>query len=299
MRRVHAVSVLCLVAVLAFATQALGSGITNSGDDLRTAGTRTALADAAARQRRDLRPAVVDEPRRSGLRAAAARRTGTLLVATENNKVYGLDPATGAVKWTNRSTSARRGTRPTSAAATSRRRSAYRHAGVDPATNTAYMTHKTYVSGTSGPARWYMDAINIDDRREQPGFPVELAGNRAERSGQTFHADRPSCSDPGCCCWTASSTPRSAATATTRPGRAGSSASRPPAKSQARWVDDTTGNGAGIWQSGAGLTSDGPGTILLSTGNGGAPSTPTPGNTPPANLGESVVRAAACSPTAR
>ncbi len=32
---------------------------------------------------------------------------------------------------------------------------------------------------------------------------------------------------------------------------------------KARWVDDPTANGAGIWQSGVGLTSDGPGQILL------------------------------------
>ena len=54
----------------------------------------------------------------------------------------------------------------------------------------------------------------------------------------------------------------------------------------------TSGNGAGIWQSGAGLISDGPGTILFSTGNGGAPSTPRRATRRPANLGESVVRAA-------
>ena len=32
---------------------------------------------------------------------------------------------------------------------------------------------------------------------------------------------------------------------------------------KARWVADSTGNGAGIWQSGAGLTSDGPGRIFI------------------------------------
>ena len=63
---------------------------------------------------------------------------------------------------------------------------------------------------------------------------------------------------------------------------------------KARWVANATGNGAGIWQSGAGLTSDGPGTILLSTGNGGAPTTPTPGNTPagePRRVGRAPARA--------
>ena len=52
--------------------------------------------------------------------------------------------------------------------------------------------------------------------------------------------------------------------------------------------------GGGIWQSGGGLVSDGPGTFLLTTGNGIQPgATPggtIPGDTPPASLGETVVR---------
>ena len=39
-----------------------------------------------------------------------------------------------------------------------------------------------------------------------------------------------------------------------------------------------------------GLASDGAGSILLSTGNGGAPTTPTAGTSPPGSFGESVVR---------
>ncbi|MGZ4232203.1 MAG: choice-of-anchor D domain-containing protein [Solirubrobacteraceae bacterium] len=58
----------------------------------------------------------------------------------------------------------------------------------------------------------------------------------------------------------------------------------------ARWVDTAGQNGAGIWQSGVGLTSDGAGSILLSTGNGGSPPTPTAGTSPPGSFGESVVR---------
>ena len=50
------------------------------------------------------------------------------------------------------------------------------------------------------------------------------------------------------------------------------------------------GNGGGIWLSGGGLVSDGPGQILLATGNGTSNTTPTPGSTPPGNLSEAVVR---------
>jgi hypothetical protein len=51
----------------------------------------------------------------------------------------------------------------------------------------------------------------------------------------------------------------------------------------------TGGDGAGIWQSGAGLMSDGPGRLFVSTGNGWAPYAPS--DVPdPTRLGESVIR---------
>lgn len=57
------------------------------------------------------------------------------------------------------------------------------------------------------------------------------------------------------------------------------------------WSDETDGgNGAGIWQSGGGLVSAGPGQIVLATGNGSMTATPTSGRTPPAQLAQTVVR---------
>jgi iron transport multicopper oxidase len=57
-----------------------------------------------------------------------------------------------------------------------------------------------------------------------------------------------------------------------------------------QWVAVSgTKNGAGIWQSAAGLASDRQGDVLFVTGNGGAPN-PAPGFPPPSDLGESVVR---------
>ena len=125
---------------------------------------------------------------------------GEVLVATENNKVYGLDPSTGAQKWT------------TSLAGT-----AWKAADigcsdlapnvgvtstpvVDPSTNTAYMTHKAYASGSSGTVRWYMDAINLANGQEREGFPVQLQGIRAERIGPDLQPRQRSCSVPACCC---------------------------------------------------------------------------------------------------
>ena len=63
----------------------------------------------------------------------------------------------------------------------------------------------------------------------------------------------------------------------------------------ARWVDRTSNDasdaGGGIWMSGGGLISDGPGTILLATGNA-VTSDPEnlPGNTPPGDQSDPVTR---------
>ena len=213
---------------------------------------------------------------------------GTLLVATEADDIYGLDPTSGATRWSrslgtpwNASDIGCGDLTPTIGVTST--------PVVDEATGIAYLTHKTYASGSSGTARWYMDAVSMSTGAEQPGFPVELAGTAQNDPEQTF-------------------TPT---TELQRPGLLllegvvyagfGSHCDFTPYEGwvfgvstagqvKARWVDETGHAGGGIWQSGAGLSSDGPGTILLSTGNGAVPQKPTPGNTPPINLGQSVVR---------
>jgi hypothetical protein len=59
------------------------------------------------------------------------------------------------------------------------------------------------------------------------------------------------------------------------------------------WSDETgvTDNQAGIWQSGGGMMSDGPGRMFFVSGNGVSPA-PGPGTSPPGQLAESVVRLA-------
>ena len=62
-------------------------------------------------------------------------------------------------------------------------------------------------------------------------------------------------------------------------------------KALTEWGDESgvTDNEAGIWQGGSGLMSDGSGRIIVSTGNGVSPP-PGPGDRPPGQLGDSVVR---------
>ena len=290
MRRIRAFSLICTVTLLAFAGQALASGITNSADDLRTGwypnqptltpqlvsgGTFGQLWSTAVSGQVYAQPLLAN---------------GTLLVATENNLVYGLDPATGASKWAKplnlgtpwKAADIGCGDLAPTIGVTAT-------PVIDPATNTAYVTHKTYASGTSGVARWYLDALDMSTGTEKAGFPVLLSGTAQNAPGQTFQPT----------------------TELQRPGLLlmegviyaafGSDCDTPPwqgwvfgvstaGQLKARWVAMASGSGAGIWQSGAGLTSDQPGSILLSTGNGGAPASAAPGTSPPASLGESVIR---------
>ncbi|HTA37165.1 MAG TPA: choice-of-anchor D domain-containing protein [Solirubrobacteraceae bacterium] len=287
-RRTAYAAVICVVFLLGLAGQAAASEVTNSGDDLRTGWYPEASTITPQLVSGGTFGQLWSTPVEGQVYAQPLLSNGTLVVATEADKVYGLTPTTGAVQW-----SKSLGT-PFKAADI--------HCGdleptigvtgtpvIDQSTGIAYMTHKAYVSGSSGATRWYMDAISVATGAEQPGFPVELGGTAQNAPGQTF-------------------TPEAELQ---RPGLLlmegvvyaafGSDCDIPPYQGwvfgvstsgavKARWVAEATDEGAGIWQSGAGLTSDGPGTILLSTGNGGVPPTPTPGNTPPGNLGEAIVR---------
>jgi iron transport multicopper oxidase len=285
-------SLAVVVAVtLLFAAPALAGVITNSSDNLR---------DGWYPEQSSLTPQLVSGGTFGQLWSAPVEGQvygqplldgETLLVATEANKVYGLNPATGAQRWSPLSLGTPWNPNDIHCGDLTPNIGVTSTPVIDTSTNTAYMTHKTYVSGSSGPARWYMDAIEMATGREKAGWPVELSGTAQNAPGQTFHPT----------------------TQMQRPGLLlnngvvyagfGSHCDIAPwqgwvfgvstteARMTARWVSLASGEeGAGIWQSGSGLFSDGPGTLLVATGNIGAPPTPAPGNSPPTSLGESIVR---------
>lgn len=214
---------------------------------------------------------------------------GNLIAATEKNKVYGLDPKTGAQKWSLslgtpwNPADINCGDLTPSIGVTST-------PVFDPTTDTVYLTHKTYASGSSGAARWYMDAVDAKTGVERSNFPVELSGAAQNAPGVNF-APTTQLQRPGLLLLNGVVYAAFGSHCDVHPWRGWiMGVSTQTAQVTARWVDNKTEDGAGIWQSGAGITSDGPDTMLVSTGNGGAPTTPTPGNTPPANLGESIIR---------
>ncbi len=276
--------------LLVLTAPASGSGITNSGDDLRTGW----YPDEPS-----LTPQLVSGGSFGQLWSASVEGQvyaqpllddGTLVVATEDNKVYGLDPTSGASRWA-QPLSLGTPWNPNDIGCGDLTPSIGVTATpvIDPTTNIAYLTHKTYASGSSGLARWYMDAVDVTTGAEEPGFPVLLSGAAQNAPAQAFQA-KTELQRPGLLLLEGVVYAAFGSDCDITPWQGWVFGVSTAGVVKARWVADATGNGAGIWQSGAGLTSDGPGSILLSTGNGGAPSTPTPGATPPANLGESIVR---------
>jgi iron transport multicopper oxidase len=270
------------------ASAALGAGITNSGNDLR---------DGWYGDQRKLSPDLVGGSTFGKLwtgdvdgqvYAQPLVHDQQVIVATERNQVSSFDAETGAKSW---SLTLEHGTpwNPKDIGCSD----LLPDIGVtgtpviDETTNTIYLTHKTYASGTTGPAVWWMDALDADTGAERPGFPVEITGKAQNAPGLTFNPtvelQRPGlllldgvvyaafgghCDHGNYQGWIFGIS----TTGTIK----------------ARWA--AANWGAGIWQSGSGLMSDGPGRIYASTGNGGSPTPPR--STPGTSFGESVVRLA-------
>jgi hypothetical protein len=221
----------------------------------------------------------------------------TLVVATETDKVYGLNPTTGDIRWM-------RDLGSPWPSATVGCGNITNQIGVtstpvyDSATGAVYVMAKTNGKTSTGEADpqhpdWRLHALNIIDGTDLKGWPVTISGypdndpinafnpkNVAQRPGLllldgTIYAGFASYCDAG---------PFDGYLV-------GVSATTHSITSMWTTVAGTNNGWGGIWQSGGGLVSDGQGRIFFTTGNGNgdAPS-PGPGNDVPARLSESIVR---------
>ncbi|WP_370099181.1 choice-of-anchor D domain-containing protein [Streptacidiphilus sp. MAP12-20] len=212
----------------------------------------------------------------------------TLIAATENDKVYGIDAATGAIRWT-------RTLGTPWAAANIGCGDLAPNLGVtsapvyDPSSGTVYVTSKVNDPDGAHPG-WYLHAIDPASGLERSGWPVKIHGAPTNDLSRAFNP----------------------ATVNQRPGLLlldghvyagfGSHCDFPSyvgyiagvntsTRALTLWATEngSTNGMAGVWQGGGGLLSDGPGRILFATGNGLTPA-PGPGSRPPGQLSESVVR---------
>ena len=215
---------------------------------------------------------------------------GYLLVATEANWIYGIDPETGAMRWArnlgtpwNASDIGCADLAPTIGVTGT--------PVIDETTGTAYLLNKTYANGTSGAAAWYMHGFDVTNGVERSGFPVLIQGNAQNLPGQAFGATKHH-QRPGLLLMDGVVYAAFGAHCDTGPYQGWVIGVSTAGQIKALWVDQGGANqsGGGIWQSGGGLVSPASGQIFFASGNGHPPSTPRAGNNPPGDLGQAVVK---------
>ncbi len=212
----------------------------------------------------------------------------TLLAATEDNWIYGIDPQSGAIQW-----SRNVGTPWNSADIGCT--DLEPHVGItgtpviDPATNVAYFFSKTYASGNSGPAAWNMHAVDLSNGEEEPGFPVQISGEAQNLPGVDFNPTQ-QLQRPALLLMNGVVYAAFGSHCDIQPYEGWIVGVSTAGQIKTMWATSSTGSA--IWQAGGGLISDGEGQILFTTGNG-PPPPPGPGDSPPeGELGESVARVA-------
>jgi hypothetical protein len=219
-----------------------------------------------------------------------------LLVATETNWVYGLNPTTGAIEWS-RQIGKPFEDAPVHCPDLTPYLGVTSTPAIDPTTGVAYLVSQVQLPGRGG-IGWFMNAINPATGAEMPRFPVEIKGPATNNPQQKFlplqELQRPGLLYLGGVVYAAfgshcDHTPFAgfiAGVSTT-------------GRQTTLWTDEagpgSEGGGGGIWQASGGLSSDGPGQILFESGNAEGPQTnhpvgSIPGSSPPANLADSVVR---------
>ncbi len=217
----------------------------------------------------------------------------TLLAATEGNWIYGLDPRSGEVKWE------RQVETPWSSegfcSAPGPNVGITGTPVIDPETNVAYFASKSYVSGNSGPATWKMHAIDLANGHEEPNFPVEISGKAENLATEDKFEPNQLLQRPALLLMGGVVYAAFGSLCDNSPYDGWVVGISTSGQKKAMWASSPHGDS--IWQGGGGLVSDGEGQILLTTGNSenhefgtGNPPPPGPGDEPPEELGESVVR---------
>jgi hypothetical protein len=214
----------------------------------------------------------------------------TVIVATQDDLVYGTDANTGAIQW-QQSVG-----RPEPATATACDDITPNYGVtatpvIDSASGTVYVVARSWDGSNLTSASYSVHALDIHTGVERPGWPVPVAGNATNSASTVFDPIHIN-SRPGLLLlngWVYFGFGSMCDQATYKGWVGGVSTSG----GQMRlWTDEPgTFNYGGIWQSGAAIMSDGNGRVFVATGNGDVPS-PGPGNAPPGQLGNSIVRLA-------
>ena len=209
---------------------------------------------------------------------------GTLVAVTEADNVYGINVATGAVLWSRNVGS------PVAPWATCGDLTP--QIGItgspvyDPATRSVFFLAKV----ADGP-HYYMHSVNPATGADRSGWPIAITGAPTNDPAHSFNAST-ALQRPGLLLLDGTVYAGFGSLCDQGPyvGYVAGVKTATPAMATLWSTAAGTSNGeAAIWQSGGGLISDGPGRIIVATGNGDDPARG-PGTRPPGGLGDSVVR---------
>ncbi|MFJ9868824.1 PQQ-binding-like beta-propeller repeat protein [Streptomyces sp. NPDC101165] len=228
----------------------------------------------------------------NGVVSAQPLVTGkNVVVATQNNYVYGIDASTGRTSWTRQLGPAW----PTSAVGCNSGSTGITATPVyDASSNTVYLTSKVDDGPDAMHPHWYLHALSASSGAERAGWPLTIKGTPTNSPGHPFNPLTAS-QRPGLLLLNGSVYAGFASYCDHGPYVGQVVGANVTSRKLTLWSAEAGSDSkeAGIWQSGGGLVSDGNGRIFVATGNGtgtgGSPSAG-PGNLPPAGLGESVVR---------
>lgn len=216
---------------------------------------------------------------------------GTLFVATEDDRIYGIDAQTGEVRWE------RKVGVPWNSADIGCEDLAP-HVGVtgtpviDPNTNTAYFFAKSYEGEEeAGPPIWKMHAVDLSTGNERAGFPVTIQGE-AENLPETTFDPTHELQRPALLLMNGVVYAGFGGHCDITPFHGWIVGVSTAGQIKTMWATtEKTHSGAAVWMGGGGIASDREGQILFATGNSWSPGKG-PGSQPhEGHLGDSVVRA--------
>ena len=291
MRRRLAVAVVvgsCLLfAAPAGAGIPIGSGWagTNRGDDARSAWYPSPVAATPLSVAQNY--GVVFRATLGGMvLAQPIVAAGSVIVATETDVVAALDPVSGVVRWS-RTLGVPVDASSDGCGDISPFRGVTATPVVDPASGDVVLVDEEQRRGHTAFLVHRLDPAVGTDR---PGFPIKVAGSADNQPGATFDGDA-EMQRPGLLLLDGVVYAGFASHCDQHPYNGWVVGASLAGRITARFAVEpaTTGEG-GIWQSGAGLSSDGPGQILLTSGNGPGMAPGTPGATPGRRLGGAALR---------
>lgn len=215
----------------------------------------------------------------------------TVIAATEENHVYGLDRATGAIKW-----SVDFG--PSWPSSTVACGDLVPDVGVtstpvyDPSSGYLYVTAKVNDGASVNDPHYYLHALNATTGAERPGWPLLIQGSPSNDRSNTFAA-RDQLQRPGLLLQNGSVYLGFGSLCDVRPFRGYVVGVNTSTQAMHMWASEvgTNVSGASVWQAGGGIVSDGNGGMFVATGNG-VSGPPGPGTSPPGLLAESVIHLA-------